>query len=58
LSLKRNFLSLALLAAAGSNLAACCAPVARPGSVQAGSGRCGAHFVPSKAPPTGGAQNR
>jgi len=44
----------ALLVLAGS-LAACCAPTTTPGSVQQGSGTCGAYFTIAD-PPAGGAR--
>jgi hypothetical protein len=49
---------LAVLLASAGALAACCTPVAAPGTVQPGSGSCGAYFTPSNSPPSGGAQNR
>ena len=41
---------LAVLLASAGMLAACCTPVAEPGTVQAGSGSCGAYIVPSNSP--------
>jgi len=45
----------AMLLVAASTLAACCTPTASPGSVQQGSGSCGAYFTIAN-PPAGGAQ--
>jgi hypothetical protein len=48
----------ALLLAAACGLSACCTPVAEPGTVQPGSGSCGAYFTIANAPSAGGAANR
>jgi len=41
---------LAVLLASAGTLAACCTPVAQPGTAQPDSGSCGAYFVPSNSP--------